>query len=110
MNYIHASLALGRWKQFSLAEQMGNIGSEVYRAISFFERKDMDRFSSAFDRALELLDFSIADDRWRETRLRELLLARETFCSLFYADHPYDTPDGLNKYFLEFGIAARKEI
>lgn len=39
MGYVHKDLANGRWKTFTLAQQMGNIGSEVYRAISFKKKK-----------------------------------------------------------------------
>lgn len=106
MPYTHESMAQGRWNDFSLLEQMGNIGSEVYRAISFFQKKDEKRFLSAFDRALELFDLTLCDARWRGS-LKEIGRAREVFCSLFYDTQPYDTPEGLNKYFLEFGIAAR---
>lgn len=35
MSYQHAELAAGRWRTVSLMEQLGNIGSEVERAIKW---------------------------------------------------------------------------
>ncbi|HAZ28500.1 MAG TPA: hypothetical protein DCY48_01850 [Candidatus Magasanikbacteria bacterium] len=105
---IHQSLAGGRWQEFSLSEQLGNVGSEVHRAILFFKKNDMKRFASSLDRALELLDLTIGDSRWHGVRRQELTRARESFCSLFYDEHPYDTPERLDAYFTQFGFAARQ--
>ncbi len=33
MSYQHTNLAEGRWHRFSLAEQLGHVGSEVSRAF-----------------------------------------------------------------------------
>jgi hypothetical protein len=103
---FHETLANGRWNTFSLAEQMGNIGSEVHRSIIAFQKKDMVRFTNAFDRALELFDLTLADPKLQGRRW-EIGRAREVFCSLFYDPEPYSTPEGLDKYFMEFAVAAR---
>lgn len=103
---LHQSLSAGRWQTFSLAEQMGNIGSEVHRAIRWYEKKDQSRWQNAFDRALELLDLTIADPRWSMGR-RELTRSREVFCGLFYdADGVEVSSENLQKYFDQFAIAA----
>ena len=39
MEYYHKELAAGRWQTLTLSEQMGNIGSEVYRSINWFRKK-----------------------------------------------------------------------
>jgi hypothetical protein len=53
-------------------EQLGNVGSEV-------------------DRALELFDLSATDPRWTLPKRREILRARELFCRvLFDADAEAD--------------------
>lgn len=109
MPAIHESLTAGRWSTFSLAEQMGNIGSDVHRAIIAWEKKDTPRFEHALDRALELFDLTLADERWYGgRRLREIARARETFCSLFFDVAPYDTPERFDNYFTQFAIAARR--
>ena len=108
MKPIHATYAAGKWQTLTLAEQMGNIGSDVHRSIVFWQRNDTDRFASAFDRALELFDLTLADSRWRGTRGREIARAREVFCSLFFSSEPYDAPEKMDRYFTEFAIAARR--
>lgn len=107
---IHKSLAAGRWFTLSLSEQLANVGSEVERAISWHKRKDQERFEGAFDRMLELLDLTIADPRWRtKGHLKELLRLREVLCDVLVGDNIYRTPfEYLQEYFLQFGIAARR--
>lgn len=61
---MHAELANGRWFTLTFAEQMANIGSEVHRLISWRNRDEI-RFNSTFDRALELIDLTLSDPRWR---------------------------------------------
>ena len=106
---IHADLAAGRWHQMPLVTQLANVGSEVDRAIRAHARGNTERWTGAFARALELFDLTATDERWRGHRRREILRARELFCGLFYAAPP---PSGdaefLQKYFLEFAVAARR--
>lgn len=88
-------------------EQMGHIGSEVSRAISWHKKGNMEIRDAALERAIELFDLTIADPRWRN-RLKEITRAREVVCDVFYGDNVYQTSlEALNEYFLQFGIAAR---
>ena len=109
MAIFHKQMASGGWSRFSLLEQLGNIGSEVGRTIKWFRIKD-DRFESAFERALELFDLTLADDRWKGRR-KEIARSREVFCSLLIEPEKYENLDyeldSLDNYFLQFGIAAR---
>jgi len=109
---VHRDLAGGRWASFSLAEQMGNIGSEVDRAFRARSRGDAARADAAFARALELFDLSGADDRWRGHRRREQRRARELFCATFLSDASdaaaADDAAFLSRYFLQFAVAARR--
>jgi len=103
--FQHQSLAEGRWFSFSLAEQLGNIGSEVNRAIR--ARGDVKRFDGAVTRALELFDLTLSDPRWRK-RLKEIARSREVFCDATYGGLEYNTTlEDLNNYFLYFALAAR---
>lgn len=105
---LHAGLVSGRWREMTLAQQLGNVGSEVDRAIRSWEAGRSARFDSALDRALELFDLTAADDRWRGPPRREVLRAREEFCRLFFDDDsPPDSARGLSRYFLQFAILAR---
>jgi hypothetical protein len=90
-------------------EQLGNVGSEVERAIRAHEQRRPDRFENALARALELFDLTAADPRWKLHQRREILRAREQFCRVFFDDTAEpDLADYLRKYFLQFAIAARR--
>ncbi len=105
----HPELAAGRWQTMSLAEQLGNVGSEVYRAIRGRERGDRTSFGKAFDRTLELLDLTIIDRRWQRGR-NELTRLREVLCDFFVGDNVYrSTPQNLQRYFDHFALAARRQ-
>lgn len=105
----HQELAGGRWQMLTLFEQLGNVGSEVNRAIRARARNDTPRFEGAFVRALELLDLTLADRRWSFPRLREIARAREVVCDFLVGDNDYgSTAESLDRYFLQFALAARR--
>ena len=98
MEFQHQFLAKGRWFEFSLAEQLGNIGSEISRAI---------RSYAAVMRAYELFNLTISDFRWRK-RLKELTRARELFLDAIWGNNEYKTTlEDLDKYIIKLAIAAR---
>ena len=102
----HRDLAAGRWGELSLAEQLANVGSEVGRMLRWRGR-DERLMTGAFDRALELLDLTLADRRWRD-RLREIARARELLCDAAAGGREYGaTLEDLDRYFLAFAVAAR---
>lgn len=100
---------IDRWQKFTLMEQLGNVGSEIDRALHWARVGKTENMRAAADRALELLDLTIADPRSRPRR-KELLRAREVVADRFYDGHEYPADDAsLQKYFLAFGLAARKD-
>jgi len=102
------TLAAGRWFEFTFAEQMGNIGSEVGRAANSLRRGDSVQKDRALVRAFELFDLTAADPRWRH-RMKEPLRAREVVADFFYGDNVYQsTAESLENYFMQFAFAARK--
>lgn len=102
----HKNLAAGEWSKFSLAEQLGNVGGEISRALRW-QNKDDKSFKNAIARALELLDLTIADSRWK-TRLKELVRARELIGDAIFGGKEYGTSlSDLNRYFFHFAFAAR---
>ena len=108
MEIQHQNLANGRWFTFSLAEQLGNIGSEVGRALTWKKKENHEQETKALGRALELFDLSLADARWNLPKLKEIARAREVVCDYFFNGNDYNTSaEFLNKYFLQFGILAR---
>lgn len=107
MNFQHKDLAAGRWYELSLAEQLGNIGSEISRAKKW-QDKDKTLSQNAFVRAFELLDLTLSDKRWSK-RLKELTRVRELFGDLFTGGKEYQTTfEDLDRYFFHFAVAARK--
>ena len=105
MAFHHEVQAGGKWYTLSLAEQLGNIGSEVGRAAR--ATGDNERFWAATSRAFELLDLTISDPRWK-TRLKELVRAREVFGDVVLGGVLYgSTFEELDRYFYHFAYAAR---
>lgn len=108
MNFVHQDLSKGRWFKFSLAEQMGNIGSEVGRAIAWRKKEKLQLSEKALERALELFDLTLADGRWAG-RYKEICRAREVVCDALAGENYYQSSFGdLEKYFTQFALAARK--
>lgn len=94
---------------FSTVEQLGNIGSEVSRAI-IWRSKNVDYMKQAVYRALELLDFTVNDKKNREC-LREILRIRECIADYFLGDNLYHfTDQWWEKYFMIYAVAARKNV
>jgi len=105
--YLHQGLE-GRWSSMTVEEQLGNIGSEVHRAI--LHRKKSDLFLHTVARALELFEFTIDDPKWRVLgRLREITRAKELFCSAVLGFNEYNTTlEDLDKYFFFYACIARE--
>lgn len=96
-----------RWFHLSLAEQLGNIGSEVGRA-RMWQGRDEKSFWGAVTRGLELLDLTREDTRWKKRRA-ELNRARETFSDAVLGGREYQsTLVDLENYFMPFALFARK--
>ena len=106
----HRELAAGRWWTLSLAEQLGNVGSEISRATRWTSRNPA-LAEGAPHRALELFDLTLADPRLRQApaRLREIARAREVVADFFAGPNQYgSTAESLQKYFDAYALAARR--
>ena len=112
MNTVqHRDLAAGRWHTLTLAEQLGNIGSEVSRAIRWKLRNER-LAEGALVRALELLDLTLSDPRLLSSvaRLREIARAREVVVDFLAGSNEYgSTETSLQRYFDVYAIAARRQ-
>ena len=106
MNIFHADIA-NRWNNFSIFEQMANIGAEVGRTINWKKKGNVEMSKNALFRALELIDFTINDPKNRKS-LKEILRTRELLVDYFMGENIYhSTDEGWGKYFYPFNFAAR---
>lgn len=107
---IHKDLTPERWFKFSLLEQLANIGSDIERTIQWKKDGDIAYSRKAFERALELLYFTVEDPKNRGPRLREILRVREALIDHFVYDNEYNTTDEQwQRYFYDFNYAAALE-
>ncbi len=110
MSRGHRELAAGRWWELTLAEQLGNVGSEFGRAVRWSARNPA-LAEAAFHRALELIDLTLDDPRHRRSaaRLREIARAREVVVDFLAGPNQYgSTGPSLQKYFDAYALAARR--
>lgn len=103
-------VARAGWWKLSLRAQLGNIGSEVSRALTWTGRNS-EMAEAALFRALELFDFTLADPKHctEPARLREIARAREVVADHLAGPNAFNS-DGpsLQKYFDTFALAARR--
>jgi len=91
-----------------LAFQLGSVGAEVSRLLTWLKKGDQAQAELCLARALELLDATVADTRWKKN-LGELLRLREFVSSKVFVPEMYQVTDKqLEQYFLPFAILARK--
>lgn len=106
----HGEGFVERWRTLSLVEQMGNVGSEVSRALKWKSR-DPAIARGALERALELIDLTLDDARHRASiaRMREICRVRETMLDFFLGrNHCGWTEASLMRYFDAFAVAASR--
>jgi hypothetical protein len=109
MTALHQDLAAGRWFDLPLVEQLAHVGSEVERTMRWRHKGNSEYARRAFERALELLDLTIADVKHR-SRLRELTRLREVLADYFWFDNRYgSTDDSWHRYFHAFAHAAARD-
>jgi len=110
MNFQHLELSQGKWKKLSFFEQMANIGSEVERAINWRNRDNTEYSQLAFERALELMNLTIADKK-NNGHLRELTRVQENFIDYFACNNNYSSSEkNWKNYFYSFALAAKINV
>ena len=93
-----------------MAQQLGNVGSEVSRALKW-RSSNPQIAQRAVARALELIDLTLDDPRHRSSvaRLREICRAREVLVDFFAGTNQYGSTEvTLRKYFDAFAVAASR--
>jgi hypothetical protein len=109
MEFIHKELASGKWFNLSLCEQLGNIGSEISRAIKW-KNKNHELYENAVFRALELIDITLMDKRWTY-RLKEITRLREMIGDAYSGGIEFgSTFPSIEIYLMPFAISARAKL
>lgn len=94
-----------KWAALSFYEQMGNIGSEVGRAMKALERGDEQSLAGAYFRGLDLIDATVRNIS-QAGRRKELLRVREQFSQAVEAGV---VDKKLSDYFMTFAMLARSQ-
>ncbi len=99
-----------QWSSLTLAEQLGNIGSDFDRALRWQATGNHSLFQSAAARTMQLLDLTVADPRWQGSRLAELTRVRDEVAAVLRKS-PASANSGqsVQRYFLEMATRARRE-
>jgi hypothetical protein len=99
-----------QWGTLTLAEQLGNIGSDFERALRWRAAANASLFGTAAARTLELLDLTLTDQRWHTARLNELTRLRGEVCGVLFADYvDPGSSRGLQRYFMSMASMAQRE-
>jgi len=103
---IHKDLATGRWFTFSFVVQFANVGSDVERTIQWKKKGEDELSQQALERALELMDFTIADPK-NKKRLKEIVRVRDMFADHYMGINEFSFTDEFwQQYFFDFAYAA----
>jgi len=106
----HAALTGERWSQFTLDQQILMIGNEMNRASKLLEPGERERLRNCYERALRLLDLTVAVNS-KSTLRRELLRWRDLIAALYIAREPDRTAhEAAFRCLLRFTPAASEQI
>ncbi len=103
---LHGGLTRERWQRLSLADQLANIGAEVARAARARNAGNEGRLQQHVDLALELFEFTLDEERWRDQRV-EIARARELVCDFLVGNNEFEsTAESMDAYFLPFSYLS----
>lgn len=106
MNRKRYTIDRTRWAKLGILDQMGNIYSEVGRS---FKANDKRSKEQAIVRATDLFNATIYALRKTESpRAKEVRRAKQQFLEIISDKHAsQESIQSLDRYFLQFAIAAR---
>ena len=111
MNYKKVEVNRDKWFSLSLAEQLGNTGSEIDRYVNLLKREEPENAQIAFYRAVDLLDLTKQSPKISRAQRKEVAKVKEVICdSVVNAGGNYNTPiEYFQKYFMDFALVARRQ-
>lgn len=102
MPVFHTNLNNSTMARFSFEQQMATVGADVDRAFNWLKKGNEQYARNAYLRALELIDFTIADPRNRD-RARAAMEVRERLVDTFDGpNHSGSTQVTWREYFEPF--------
>jgi hypothetical protein len=98
-----------RWAKLSIFDQMGNIYSEVGRSFNARRQNNSHDCQAAINRAVSLFDETIdALIAQKSPKAKEVLRAKEEYLRTINDSHAsQERISSLDRYFLQFAVAAR---
>ena len=98
-----------KWAKMSIFDQMGNISSEVGRAIKAKKQNNIESMENAVIRALDLFDATIDElIKARSIKSKEVLRSKDQFLTIINEQSPTSQElNSLDSYFTQFAIASR---
>lgn len=78
---------INRWKNFTKRQQLLTIGAEFMRAKNW-QGKDKEKFLLALERALELIDLTLSDEKWKNNF--QMILGLKEEVDKFYTEKRTD--------------------
>jgi len=79
---------INRWKNFTKRQQLLTIGAEFMRAKNW-QGKDKEKFLLALERALELIDLTLSDEKWENNF--QMILGLKEEVDKFYTEKRTDS-------------------
>lgn len=99
-----------KWNKMSLAQKLGNIGSEVARAIYWQDKGESKEFDFCYHNILAMLNSTINGLQDQPLKRKELLLLKEVLVSYFEKRGFQKSKEALKNYFLPFALLATKNL
>lgn len=96
------------WQKMTIYEQMGNIMSEIGRAINWEKKNDLEAKNNSLTRSLELIDLTL-NNKKNKNSLKEISRLRELVADNYSGNKIYNTTlSDLYNCLLPFAIIARR--
>jgi hypothetical protein len=101
----HTGLTPEKWASYSKTQQVLMISNELNRALNCLEGNFITDAEKCYERAMELTDLTVEDNRWSSGSLKELLRFREVLSELYLSKNADLNRDCLS-VLLSFDVAA----
>lgn len=105
----HTNLETSLWSNGDLEFQLANIGSEVFRSLSWKDKNNPEYARLANFRALELIDLLLKNLK-SPAHLKEIARVRELWLDFFMGENIYQqTAKQWKDYFQAFTYVVQKD-